>query len=71
MGIFRIYTKWAVENCPIWNFYAPRKPRNSKKKVATVFLDTLYFILNLEKFWKQTRLKDVLLDTFIVLSIRE
>ena len=24
--------KWAVEKCPRWNSYAPRKPRNSKNK---------------------------------------
>ena len=32
LDFFKIYTKWAVEKSPRWNFYAPRKPRNSKKK---------------------------------------
>ena len=30
--ISKIYTKWAVENCPIWNFQTPRKLRDSKNK---------------------------------------
>ena len=32
LDIFKIYTNWAVEKYPTWNFYAPRKPRNSKNK---------------------------------------
>ena len=32
MDIFKIFTKRAVEKCPIWNFQTPRKPRNSKNK---------------------------------------
>ena len=30
LGIFKIYTKWAVEKCPRWNFYAYTKLKNSK-----------------------------------------
>ena len=32
MDIFKFYIKWAVEKCPRWNFYAYRKPINSKNK---------------------------------------
>ena len=50
LDIFKIYTKWAVEKCPRWNFYAYRKPRNSKTKVYTVLLDTLQIPLdNMDK----------------------
>ena len=37
MDISKIYTKWAVEKCPIWNFQTPRKPRNSKNKSGHCF----------------------------------
>ena len=37
LDISKIYTKWAVEKCPRWNFYAPRKPRNSKNKSVYSF----------------------------------
>ena len=26
------YTKWAIEKCLRWNFYAYRKPRNAQNK---------------------------------------
>ena len=32
MNIFRIYTESAIEKCLRQNFYAYRKPRNSKNK---------------------------------------
>ena len=40
LDIFRIYTKWAVVKCPIWNFYAPRKPRNSKNQKCIQYCGT-------------------------------
>ena len=32
LDIFKINTKWAVKKCLRLNFYAYRKPRNSKNK---------------------------------------
>ena len=37
LDIFKIYTKWAVEKCLIWNFQTPRKSRNSKNKSGHCF----------------------------------
>ena len=37
MDISKIYTKWAVEKCPEWNFKIPWKPRNSKNKSVYSF----------------------------------
>ena len=34
LDISKIYTKWAVEKSPIWNFQTPGQPRNSRKKSA-------------------------------------
>ena len=43
--IFKIYTKWAVKKCPRWNFYACRKPRNSKNKsVYSIVGHPVFFI---------------------------
>ena len=37
LDIFKIYTTWPVEKCPRWNFWTPRKPRNSKNKSGNRF----------------------------------
>ena len=37
LDISKIYMKWGVEKCPIWNFKTPRKPRNSINKSGNSF----------------------------------
>ena len=39
LDISKIYTKWVVEKCPIWNFY-PYKAEKCKK-VSKLLVDTL------------------------------
>ena len=44
LDIFKIYSKRAVVKCPRCNLWTTRKPRNSRTKVETVLLDTLYLV---------------------------
>ena len=37
LDIYQIYTKRYVEKCQRWNFWTPRKPRNSKNKSGIRF----------------------------------
>ena len=38
LDLIKIYTERAVGKCPRWNFYTPRKLRNSKKKSRNSFV---------------------------------
>ena len=37
LDIFMIYADWAVGKCPRWNFYTPRKLKNSINKSGNSF----------------------------------
>ena len=37
LNISKIYTKWAVEKCPIWNFQAPWEAEKFKKQKWSLF----------------------------------
>ena len=68
---------WAVEKCPRWNFYTPRKTRNSKNKsgysivghpvIDNHFLKLDFFILiifSLQKFFTKIFLDNLLYSNF-------
>ena len=72
MDVFKFYAERAVEKCPRWNFYTPRKTRNSKNKsgysivghpvIDNHFLKLDFFILiifSLQKFFTK-----IFLDNF-------